>query len=145
MLNIFHEYIIVGMFDMHVLVGHACGDEVGVCLYQNTFHGHQITDKKTFRSIDQHQRGRGTCFCGSRVRNSEDNPDTEVGGHCTTSRMQHVEVDGSCRTSHLFDQLVGPIQTTPVSGRHAVDIHPIPAKSLWQSGILSVVCAAMCQ
>jgi len=59
------------MVEKCAMFGHAYCDEDGVLLYWYTFTCHQITDKKTFYSIHQHQRG-------SRVRNSEDNPDEEI-------------------------------------------------------------------
>ena len=104
----------VQMVEKHMRFGHAYCDEVGVRLYRHTFTCHHITDKKTFYSIYHHQRGRGTCICGRRVRNSKDNPDAEVGSHCSAYRVQHMEDGHSCRTSQLLSHLVGPVWTTSV-------------------------------
>lgn len=102
----------VQMVEKHVTFGRAYCDEVGVRRYWYTFTCHQITDKKTFYSIHQQQRGKGTCICGSRMRNSEDNPDAEIGSHCSVYRVQHMEVGHSCRTSQILSHLVGPVWTS---------------------------------
>jgi len=94
----------VQMVEKRVMFDCAYCDEDGVLLYWYTFTCHQITDKKTFCSIHQHQRG-------SRVRNSEDNPGAEVGSHCAASRVQHMEVGHSCRTSQILSHLVAPVWT----------------------------------
>lgn len=102
----------VQMVEKHVMFGRACCSEVGVRLYWYTFTCHQITEKKTFCSLHQHQRGKGTCICGSRMRNSEDNPYAGVESDCSVSRVQHMEVGHSCRISQILSRLVGPVWTT---------------------------------